>query len=58
MMAKPQPSKLKTEDEQADRQLGIDDLVDDPELRAEMKSLEEAGIQDFLAWEESLDDED
>lgn len=57
-MAKPQPGKIKEEIEETDRQRGIDHLMDDRELRAEIKSAEEAGIQDFLAWEESLDDEE
>lgn len=56
---KPKPkAQENTSTDEEERPLGIDDLVDDPELRAEMHALEEAGIQDFLDWEESLEDEE
>jgi hypothetical protein len=52
----PKPKPQRHEPKEDDRQMTLDD-VEDADLRAEMEALESAGIQDFLEWEESLDEE-
>lgn len=53
----PNPNKnSKTTSSRGDLPSSIDE-IEDEELRAEMKALEQASIEDLMKWEQNLSDE-
>jgi hypothetical protein len=54
---KPRPKtqeEASLDEDEEERQLGLDDLIDDPDLLAEMKQWEAASDEDFWKFEQGL----